>query len=209
MLNKHWFGGKRKLLVIGCDPGPKYSAVVSVRFEADKKCIIDKALYLSNEEWADGVSIKEFITAAYAESIAVFVYERIKSTYGASVGFSVTDTAAMTGDLRCSFRPYVEGIYAMGSSDWRHAITGRGNAPDAMTREFLASYFEPFGGGKDPYKGVTKQPGPWWPLVEAGAPKAKGESGNFGHLLDAVGTAIGITRSQFMSNKDPEEFRTF
>ena len=120
-----------------------------------------------------GVSIKEFITDAYAESIVVFVYERIKSTYGASVGFSVTDTAAMTGDLRCSFRPYVEGIYALGSSDWRHAITGRGNAPDAMTREFLTSYFEPFGGGKDPYKGITKQPGSLGGLSLRRAPRKR------------------------------------
>jgi len=117
------------------------------------------------------------------------------------VGESVFETAAMGGEIRRAFRPFVTATYVFKSSEWRYLLCGQGNAKTPMIYAELCALFEPTGGGKEPYKGNKAQPGPLWDLHEAG------RGGNMEHLKDALGCALALTRCVFRTGEGPEKYR--
>jgi len=202
-------------VIISSDPGPVSSAVTATYVTVDRGVVemrILGAWYLTNLSWAEPFPypwVSDVLDHCKNLGTFFFAYERVRCSYGSNVGATVMDTATMSGDLRRAFRPHVSGIYAIASSDWRHALTGQGNARTPQVKGSLHEFFEGFGGGADAYKGTKKQPGPWWPIVLAGAKRPGDKGSNIEHLIDALGVAAGLTRMRFRSGKDPEIYRTF
>lgn len=205
-----------KHFIIGCDPGPVCSAIVLVRRTPDGEggfvTDIKKANYLENRLLASRVPWVQASPddggLSTSDGWPTFLaYEKCGARFlgggkSAMIGESTFETAAMGGEIRRAFRPFVSGVYALVSSDWRHALTGRGNAKTPLVyHEICHRFFEPAGGGSDPYKGTSKEPGPLWGLHEAG------KGGNMEHLKDALGCALGLTLVRFRSGKDPEMYR--
>ena len=203
------------VVIISADPGPINSALTLLWTKPGGKLELDDAWYLPNEKWGDAkffyawLEEQKLVNGIREDGYFYFVYEAVVTSYNSVIGASVMDTAAMAGELRHAFRPYVDGIYGMPSSAWRHALTRAGNAPAKHVKLGLHEFFEPTGGGSDPYKGNTAQPGPWDPIYQAGKPVNKGGKPNYEHLIDAMGVGVGICRTRFMSNTDPEKFRRF
>jgi len=193
-----------KCFVIGCDPGPTSSAFALVRFMADRVDIKGSA-YLPNSVVATPTLTWPFmqdqLTPGDDEGWPLFLaYEKI-GFQGKCPGDTTFETAAMGGEIRRAFRPYVSGTYALRSSEWRHPLTGVGNAKTPYVYQELCRFFQPTGGGADPYKGNSKQPGPLWAFHCAGA------GGNMEHLKDAAGVALGLSQVRYRSGKDPEIYR--
>jgi len=196
------------LNIIACDPGPESSAFIAIRIDTrtDKVCIIDAA-YLHNNEEGGGNRFAPFL-GLYLPEI-VFAYETC-TNYGRVIGATVFDTASMGGEIRSWYRGMTS-VYAVPSPAWKHALTGFRNANDKMVRACLHEYFNPTGGGADPYKGVRSQPGPWAPIVNAGKKRpedAKGKS-NVQHLVDALGVAIGLYQMRETTKRNSEMFRQY
>jgi hypothetical protein len=192
-----------KCFVIGCDPGPFNSAFALLRFMGDRVDIKSSA-YLPNSVVATPVEQWPFMRGMLCpngEGWPLFLaYERV-GFQGKCPGDATFETAAAGGEIRRAFRPFVEGTYAMRSSEWRHPLTGIGNAKTALVYQEICRFFEPTGAGSDPYKGTSKGPGPLWAFHQAGA------GGNMDHLKDAAGVALGLSRVRFRSGADPEKFR--
>lgn len=195
-------GGPRNVVVAGCDPGPGHSAFVRVligkRADGMVKAKLVWAQYQANPEIA--AWIRPLVNvAAISYGMDDFLAIEKCGQQGCSPGESVFETAAMYGEIRQLFRPMP--TYALRSSEWRHALTGMGNANTPAVYEAVKQFFDPTGGGADPYKGTKAKPGPLWGLHEAG------KGGNVEHLKDALGAALGLTMIRFRSGVDPEAYR--
>lgn len=194
-----------KCFVLGCDPGPFNSAFVLVRFEGDAVAF-KAAAYLPNEAVATPAQAWPFLQGQVfaGNELAAwplfFAYERV-GFQGKCPGDTTFETAAMGGEARRALRMFVAGTYALRSSEWRHPLTGIGNAKTPLVYQEICRFFEPTGAGSDPYKGTSKGPGPLWAFHQAGA------GGNMDHLKDAAGVALGLSRVRFRSGADPEKFR--
>lgn len=199
--------------LFGCDPGPESSAIVCLKVLSPKteepgpSIELVSAVYASNKDLAED----DYVLAAFprlSESAArgraasgnFFCYEKV-GMQGKFCGESTFETATMGGEIRRAFRPFVEGTYAFRSSEWRHALTGVGNAKTPLVYAECCTFFQPTGKGSDPFKGKTSDPGPLWGLHAAGA------GGNVEHLKDAMGVALGLLRVRFRSGRDPEIYR--
>lgn len=189
--------------IFGCDPGPEKTAIVKVNVKRHQdgtiRAQVDRAKYVDN----DGFDIERYfpVCPEGRDYYKMFLAIETCGTQFKMVGASVFDTAAMGGAVRHALRPFVDGIYCLRSSEWRHALTGAGNARAPVVYDELKRFFEPTGKGSDPYKGVAAFPGPLWGLHEAG------KGGNAEHLKDALGVALGLTMVNFRSGKDPEIYR--
>lgn len=191
---------KRPFGIIGVDPGPAHTAAVSVFLvceEGKYKVAELKCTYFENARVDAAISQLISVHGAYPHFLAV----EICGAQFKMVGATVFDTAAMGGVVRHCVRNYVDGIYCLRSSEWRHALTGMGNGRAPIVYEMIKGFFEPTGGGGDPYKGISAKPGPLWPLFEAG------RGGNAEHLKDALGCALGLTMVNFRSGQSPEQYR--
>lgn len=200
--------GGGPVVLIGCDPGPSSSAYLALQIdpENEKARVLD-ARYTANGD-PDNCRMFDHVFGMFAPNI-VFAYETC-SNYGRIVGASVFSTAAMGGEIRGWYRGRAA-VYGVPSPDWRRALTGFQNANDSLVRSCLEEYFHPTGGGKDRYKGVKNQPGPWAAVAEAGAKKPgepKGGS-NVKHILDAMGVAIGLYKMRVTTGRDYEMFRIY
>jgi len=187
--------------ILGCDPGPTHTAAVYVFLVCDDdnqyKVAEVIGTYFPNERVDD---LQRFFHSR--ESIyQLFLAVEICGAQFKMVGASVFDTAAMGGVVRHLCRPNVDGIYCMRSSEWRHALTGQGNARAPIVYDEIKRFFAPTGGGNDPYKGIAAKPGPLWQMFEAG------KGGNAEHLKDALGCALGLTMVNFRSGQSPEQYR--
>lgn len=191
--------------VLGVDPGPVSSALVLVR---DPRAgtgpyppEIRGAWYVPNQEFGVGFgAIESVIRSIPGTDVMFLAYESV-GAQGKFCGETTFETAAMGGEIRRAFRPFVAGTYKFVSSDWRHALTGAGNARTPLVYHEICKFFAPTGGGADPYKGTEKQPGPLWPLAVAG------KGGNVEHLKDALGVALALGKVRFRSGRDPEDYR--
>lgn len=190
--------------ILGSDPGPTSSAFALVRLEdplyPSSAPEIIKALYAKNSEVAETDFAERFAACVPNPSPFFLAYEKI-GFQGKCPGDTTFETAAMGGEIRRAFRPFVQGTYALRSSEWRHPLTGIGGAKTPLVYQELCRFFKPTGGGADPYKGNTKQPGPLWGFHLAGA------GGNMEHLKDAAGVALGLSQVRYRSGKDPEIYR--
>ena len=191
--------------VLGVDPGPVSSAFVLVGEQVGARGPalpeITGAWYVPNQESSSySWVLDEVLSRLPGTDILFLAYESV-GAQGKFCGESTFETAAMGGEIRRAFRPFVAGTYKFVSSDWRHALTGAGNARTPLVYHEICKFFAPTGGGADPYKGTEKQPGPLWPLAVAG------KGGNVEHLKDALGVALALSRVRFRSGKDPEEYR--
>lgn len=190
--------------LIGVDPGPVSSAYCALVLESGEARLVDAA-YLSNQELA---SI-EYPSRLFRLAVAVRIppcehYFLCYETCGAQgkfVGESTFETAAVGGEIRHWFRPYVSGTYAFKPSEWRYLLCGQGNAGTPLIYAEECALFKPIGAGGDPYKGTESQPGPLRGLHEAG------KGGNMPHMKDALGVALALTRAQFRTGSDPEKWR--
>jgi len=182
--------------IVGCDPGPTHSALVFVRMRDEKPTIVG-ARYVDNQDLRDGD-----VTCVLqgSEGMWYLALEKCGAQFKC-VGESVFETAAMGGEIRRAFRPYVTATYVFKPSEWRYLLCGQGNAKTPMIYAELCALFEPTGGGKEPYKGITGAPGPLWDLHEAG------KGGNMEHLKDALGCALALTRCVFRTGEGPEKYR--
>jgi hypothetical protein len=195
--------------IIAADPGSSASGIVAFDLAGGKPSNL-RARYVSNDDikapsFAMDLLAEWYLGKGGGGIPAFMAYERL-GAQGNFVGEEVFETAAMGGELRRAFRPFVEGIYALRGSEWAHGLTGQGNAKIPLVYAEICAFFEPAGGGSDPYKGVAKQPGPLWDFHRAGKWK-EGEDTMVVHLKEALGCGLGFTRVRFRSGKDPETFR--
>lgn len=205
--------------VIGCDPGPVSSAIITVLLPcknrpADKPILLN-ALYSTNVDLRSGFGLlniyrlmlsepNELLTDQLRRRAAwwpVFLAYECCGAQGRFVGESVFETAAMGGEIRREFRPVVSGTYKLKPGEWRHALCGRANAKTPEIYAAFSEFFDQTGGGHDPLKGNKTQPGPLAALHEAG------KGGNVEHLKDALGVALSLDRIRYRSGKDPETYR--
>jgi hypothetical protein len=188
--------------VFGCDPGPEHSALVHTSIVRDvmgrKRAHLVGAWYPENKDLAGLMKEVLHPGSMWRRSYAFLAIEKC-GQQGCSPGESVFETAAMYGEIRQLFRPIP--TYALRSSEWRHALTGVGNANTPAVYEAVKQFFDPTGRGADAYKGTKAKPGPLWGLHEAG------KGGNVEHLKDALGAALGLTMIRFRSGVDPEAYR--
>lgn len=195
--------GCDKFFVAGVDPGPVSSAIVLVRFIKGVPDI-KMALYADNAGFDDDDKFRALFNVGLCgagEGKPLFLAYEAVGAQGKFVGETTFETAAMGGEIRRAFRPYADATYRMVSSDWRHALTGQGNAKTPLVYHEICRLFEPTGAGADPYKGTKDKPGPLWNF------HAAGKGGNVEHLKDALGVALGLTRVRFRGNRDPEIYR--
>jgi hypothetical protein len=196
-------GGLHYMEIFGCDPGPEHSALVRIcvgkRKDGRLGATLAYAAYPRNRDLAVELAKNVAPGLRFSPLGSVFLAIEKCGQQGCSPGEDVFETASMYGEIRQLFRPLP--TYAFRSSEWRHALTGIGNAGTPMVYEEATKFFEPIGGGSDPYKGVTSKPGPLWALHQAG------KGGNVEHLKDALGVALGLTRIRFRSGVDPEAYR--
>lgn len=195
-----------EVVLYGCDPGPESCAFVELvltllKPNREERAFVRNAVYLDNKDIAEGALHDWFFNKPLVSALPRFLaYEKV-GMQGKFCGESTFETATMGGEIRRAFRPHVCGTYAFRSSEWRHPLTGVGNAKTPLVYAECCSFFEPSGGGADRYKGTKAAPGPLWGLHSAGA------GGNVEHLKDAMGVALGLTRVRFRSGKDPELYR--
>lgn len=192
----------RGLVIVGCDPGPERSAFAFVRHKPNEDAELLHAAYLDNDTLDSLALWASFRCASWnLDGLPlVLAYEGV-GAQGKFCGESTFETAAMGGEIRRLFRPHVAATYRFISSEWRHALTGQGNARTPLIYHELCKFFPPTGGGADKFKGTKDAPGPLWRLHEAG------KGGNVEHLKDALGVALGLTLVNFRSGRDPEEYR--
>jgi hypothetical protein len=196
----------KHVYLLGGDPGPESSGLVCLRVSRaagqDYNVELVDAAYLPNRELAKETALYRFTIwlRDLDSGGSFFCYEKV-GMQGKFCGESTFETATMGGEIRRAFRPFVEGTYAFRSSEWRHALTGVGNAKTPLVYAECCTFFQPTGKGSDPFKGKTSDPGPLWGLHAAGA------GGNVEHLKDAMGVALGLLRVRFRSGRDPEIYR--
>lgn len=198
--------GDRGCYVFGSDPGPESSALALVYVKAGVPRLLIDALYAENRVlagWRDPLNYFEqrHHGLLLATTPKFFCYESC-GPQGKFVDGGTFETAAMGGELRRLFRGHVDATYAFDPSDWRHILTGRGNAGTRPIYEAACALFgSGEGGGADKYKGTKKQPGQLARLHAAGA------GGNMEHMKDALGVALALTRCQFRRGEPPERYR--
>ena len=185
--------------VVGCDPGPVCSAVVAVDLRSGEAKLA-AAVYADNKDIAEGCLEDDFLPALVRDQRIFLAYESC-GAQGKFVGESTFETAAMGGEIRRAFRPYVAGAYVFRPSDWRYMLCGKGNARTPEIYAEFARWFAPYGGGSDKLRGNKTNPGPLALLHQAGA------GGNMEHMKDALGVALALDRVRYRSGRDPEEFR--
>lgn len=137
------------IAILGCDPGPEYSALAMVVARKDtlKPCC-SGAAFISNEDLNACNSKWDVITQFFpygcrslVDFPMVFSYERV-ANQGRIVGKQVFDTCAMSGSL-CRHARHdlkVDAIASFTPSGWRYIVTGLGNAKDSETRRVLEDF---------------------------------------------------------------------
>jgi hypothetical protein len=186
--------------VIGCDPGPESSAFVAIEVSGQKTALV-AAEYASNTGTCTTHEV--FLGGTRVFDRPTFLAYEVVGAQGRFCGESTFETAAMGGEIRGRLRPVVDGIYRFIPSVWRHALTGQGNARAPLVYHEICKFFQPTGGGADPYKGTSKAPGSLWSFHKAGI------GGKVEHLKDALGVALALGQVRFRSNQDPEQYRRY
>lgn len=196
--------------VIGCDPGPEKSAFACVKFFAGGRPLteLSAAYYISNLDLSDSRAsafimhgLLRYVPGPVLAPAPVFLSYETCGNQGRQAGAGTFETAAMGGEIRRAFRPYVAGTYAFSPSDWRYALVGRGNAKTPDIYAEFGGFFVSSVVCADPLKGTKDEPGPLRRLHEAG------KGGNMEHMKDALGVALALDRVRYRSARDPEEFR--
>ena len=183
------------IFLIGCDPGPVCSAICLVSVVRGRALLL-MAEYTCNKDLGNCVQ-----PPAKRDDPVFLCYEAC-GAQGAFVGESTFETAAMGGEIRRMFRPFVDGTYAFSPADWRYLLCGQGNARTPLIYAECCKALGPgTGGGADPYRGTKSKPGQLAGLYAAG------KGGNVEHLKDALGTALALTRCAFRTGESPEKFR--
>lgn len=175
------------ITVVGCDPGPEYSAFVEITVGLDGYVRCDKAAYVSNDSLKamNGVSTLGDLYLTPRDpsnkSRLIFAYERV-SNQGRVVGKLVFDTCAISGDICRHMRHDMlsSAIASFTPSRWRYIITGLGNAKDSETRVAL----DDFGvsGLADALSTAAKTAKREYKLTKSSLP----------HLRDAAGVALSV-----------------
>ena len=194
-------------LVLGCDPGPTHTAFAAVVLypKDSSPARLAYASYADNSGLDEAYrmvehAVKRELLYPAGARCAFLAYECV-GAQGKFCGESVFETAAVGGEVRRLFRRLVDGTYKFVSSEWRHALTGQGNARTPLVYHEICKRFPATGGGSDPCKGTKDAPGPLWDL------HAAGKGGNVEHLKDALGVALGLASVRFRSGRDPETYR--
>jgi hypothetical protein len=188
------------IVLIGIDPGPAHSAICTVQLSKETVSVL-QAGYPSNQELSNRHALTGRVPKIPQRLTTFLCYETC-GAQGAFVGESTFETAAMGGELRRMYRPFVDGTYAFRPSDWRYLLCGQGNARTPMIyAECCKALGRPTGGGSDPYRGTKDRPGPLAGLYEAG------KGGNMEHMKDALGVALALTRCLYRTGADPEKYR--
>ena len=164
--------------IIGIDPGPERSGIVSI---LDNLTVIYSESQMSTEFLKGSVNVADIV-----------VIEDLSPRQGGSPGqmfarWSRTiQTAKTIGAVRSMCRArgvqYVELLPAT----WRAQLCGAANASDAQIKACVRSVYEErglaIGGGKQPAIGIKKQPGPLYTIR--------------GHAWDALGVALAWLQTE-------------
>jgi hypothetical protein len=198
--------------MIGCDPGPSYSALVGLECASKQNLAPDQGfmmpvLRVLGAGYVRNDMLAPTLFGASPEDPVFLAYEAC-GAQGKFVGETTFETAAMGGEIRQMYRKIAGPAYGMKSSDWRYMLSGQGNAGTPLVYASICRYFTPVAipatekkAPKNLYKGSTKYPGPLWDLHLAG------EGGTVEHLKDALGVVIGLLLATYRTGRDPEEFR--
>jgi hypothetical protein len=188
-------------VLVGVDPGPVHSAIVCISYQ-NRAATLLAAKYPANRVLAQ---LTDFWTCVELPALPsdrpTFLCYESCANKGVVAGAETYETAAIGGEIRRALRPFVDGTYVFNPSDWRYHLTGQGNAKTALIYAECCRFFQPSGGGSDPYRGTKGKPGPLADLYKAGA------GGNMEHMKDALGVALALTRVRFRAAQDPEYFR--
>lgn len=177
----------RPISVVGCDPGPEYSAFVELTVGLDGYVHCDRAAYVSNEDLKamhGGATLGDsHLTTrkSFNTSPLVFAYERV-SNQGRIVGKLVFDTCAISGDICRHMRHDMraDAIMSFTPSRWRYIITGLGNAKDSETRVALDDMA--VSGLAETLSAAAKAAKREYALTKSSLP----------HLRDAAGVALSV-----------------
>jgi len=131
--------------VLAIDPGPERSGMVL--FDGAK--IEAKNSEYNNEELVDAFGIMLSLSE-------VLIIEKVEC-YGMAVGASVFDTVFWTGRF-CQAWPGE--FVRIGRKAVKIHLCGSMRAKDTNIRQALIDRFPATGGGKRPWQGTKKQPGP-------------------------------------------------
>ena len=173
------------ITVVGCDPGPEYSAFVEITVGLDGYVHCDRAAYVSNKALnamgcCDTLGDR-YLTPrkSFNTSPLIFAYERV-SNQGRIVGKLVFDTCAISGDVCRHMRHDMRAsaIMSFTPSRWRYIVTGLGNAKDSETRVALDDLA--VSGLADALSAAAKAAKREYTLTKSSLP----------HLRDAAGVAI-------------------
>ncbi len=136
----------KRRIILGVDPGNVESAWVV--FQHPK--LVAKGLELNSD------FLRRIPKMRAMYNIDIMVIERI-ANYGDIVGATIFDTEHWAGRFveRWDFTHYR--IYRR---DVKKYLGLGPNTKDAQVNKATADHFEPYGGGKNPVKGIQKQPGP-------------------------------------------------
>ena len=194
--------------LLGCDPGTTSSALCLLAAGPEGVRLVSAAYRYNADMALRGPSEWGLGVLTDLGGPLFFVYEKLGMQCKV-VGEEVFETAAVSGEIRRAVRPLVHGTYALRGSEWRHALTGQGNASDSATRYAVEhEFFAPTGGGRrDPYIGTEAEPGPLWAAGAAGKKREGDKNGNICHIIDSAGVALGLTLVRFRSGRDPEIYR--
>lgn len=159
-------------LILGIDPGPVTSGLVVLDWEARKVCCAsncaDNHSLLVSLCARDG--ILDFIDHKFFYSSFLFGAIEKVVPYGRSVGRDTMDTSWWGGKLDTAVGLFLGKSVAVSRPSVKIALYGsltckvegsvRKGVDTKLLRECVKEYFEPSGGGSDPYKGTKAKQGP-------------------------------------------------
>lgn len=162
----------------GIDSGPKTSGFVLVEWEPERRVIYSNSEY-DNDDLLRAFESRSLVipdmlsggTAPYDvfSEIRIVSIERIVP-YGRSVGQETFDASWMGGEFALAARwrgkevvsisrPQVK-LALFGATTYSNKTGGRNAVDTKLLKECVKSNFDPYGGGKDPYKGLKGNKGP-------------------------------------------------
>jgi len=133
--------------LIAIDPGPEHSGVVEI--DTDTMNIYS----------AEAEDNSLLLHRLRYETDAVMAIEVMQSM-GMAVAQSTFDTQLWAGMFIEAFRSRGLQAVTLYRRDVKLHLCGNNRAKDTNVTAAAKSRFSPTGGGKDPYKGTAKQPGP-------------------------------------------------